>query len=157
MWILKILFFLGLSLFLTFSSEESITPSYHNPAEILEKIHHGKNPGKGVYDVFCAVCHDPDPVIAVGAPLRGVEKDWVLRCRQRNLKAMLIAIDGGMNNMPPRGGCFECTDEDLIAAIKYILNGLQDANPRCDLAFIFQRSSFAKILMCSCTHCGFCE
>lgn len=94
---------------------------YHNPAQVLQEIHTKKDIGRGVYDTFCGVCHEPEPVINVGAPRKGVKADWKSRIKQRNPSEMLKAIDVGMNNMPPRGGCFECTDEDLLAAINYLL------------------------------------
>lgn len=98
---------------------ETSSGAFHNPVEVLKDIHQKGNVGKGIYDTFCAVCHEPDPVINVGAPRKGVKQDW--QGRQRDLKKLLQRVDEGMNNMPPRGGCFECSDEDLRAAIKYLM------------------------------------
>lgn len=95
-------------------------PVFHNPAQVLQAIHQQKEIGKGVYDAFCGVCHAPQPLIQVGAPRKGVKADWQWRRQQRNAKQMLEEIDSGMNNMPARGGCFECSDEDLLAAIRYL-------------------------------------
>lgn len=99
----------------------SAAPLYHNPSEILAKAHQSKQVGREIYTHFCASCHEPDPLIPLGAPRKGNKQDWQARLKQRNLKAMLKTTDEGINNMPPRGGCFECTDDDLLAAIQYML------------------------------------
>ncbi|MBI5447233.1 MAG: cytochrome c5 family protein [Gammaproteobacteria bacterium] len=95
--------------------------AYHNPSEVLKQIHQNKAVGKGVYDTFCGVCHEPDPQIQVGAPRRGIKSDWYERTRHQSLNTILKNVDEGINNMPARGGCFECTDEDLLAATRYLM------------------------------------
>lgn len=93
---------------------------YHNPEIILAQIHQSKHIGEGVYDAFCVNCHAKDPVISMGAPRSQVPEDWTLRLK-KGMKVMMKNVAEGLNNMPPRGGCFECTDKDLKLATEYML------------------------------------
>jgi cytochrome c5 len=100
--------------------QAGVEGQYHNPEVLLQQIHQSKQVGPKIYQAFCQVCHDPKPVIALGAPRRGNVQDWQLRC-QHGLQVLLQRIDEGVNNMPPRGGCFECTDDDLRQATLYMV------------------------------------
>jgi cytochrome c5 len=94
--------------------------STHKPAEGLSQAAASDNPGESIYQQYCALCHEPEPQIPLGAPRLGVAADW----QQRDLSdsdALFNRMDEGMGAMPPRGGCFECSDELLQAAIDYLL------------------------------------
>ena len=98
-------------------------PVYHHPENFLHALA-GKNSavvGAAIYQQFCATCHAKQPSINMGAPRSGVSGDWQQRQKLRTPQQMLKKIDEGMNAMPPRGGCFECTDEQLLAAINFML------------------------------------
>jgi cytochrome c5 len=61
------------------------------------------------YERSCRICHiNPDS----GAPLAGDVAAWEPRLAQS--KDILAAhTRDGFNTMPPRGQCFDCTDDEL--------------------------------------------
>jgi len=61
------------------------------------------------YERSCRICHiNPDS----GAPLTGDVAAWEPRLAQS--KGILTAhLRDGFNTMPPRGQCFDCTDDEL--------------------------------------------
>lgn len=103
----------------------------HHPEEFLASIQGSKTAGKQIYTHFCANCHSEKPLIPVGAPTIGVKSAWApyiekntvngVKTEENIVDQMIKTIDPGVGAMPPRGGCFECSDEDLRAAIVYML------------------------------------
>jgi cytochrome c5 len=90
--------------------------SSHHPQDFLSTIHGSSNEGLQVYNHFCVNCHAQKPLIPLGAPRFGVEADWTIRLQQ-DMGLLFKHTDEGVNAMPPRGGCFECSDEQLVLAI----------------------------------------
>jgi cytochrome c5 len=72
--------------------------------------------GEKVYRQSCATCHDGG---ALGAPILGVEAQWTPLLR-RDFDVLLTNSLRGINNMPPKGGCSECSNSEIIAAVKYM-------------------------------------
>jgi cytochrome c5 len=100
-----------------------IAPLYagsHHPQEFLQVISGAKDEGEQIYNHFCVNCHAQKPLIPLGAPRIGEENDWKLRLKQ-DIGVFFKHTDEGFNAMPPRGGCFECSDEQLILAIVAIV------------------------------------
>lgn len=61
------------------------------------------------YERSCRICHiNPDS----GAPLTGDEHAWQPRMAQSR-EALAAHLRNGFNAMPPRGQCFDCTDDEL--------------------------------------------
>lgn len=73
--------------------------------------------GKDVYGSSCMACHDMG---IAGAPKRGDTGAWAPFV-EKGLDAMLQNAITGVNAMPPRGTCAACSDEELRAAIEYML------------------------------------
>lgn len=92
----------------------------HRPQEFLRSISGTKNEGAQIYHHFCANCHASKPLIPVGAPRIGEKSDWQARLNQ-GMNVLFQHTDEGFNAMPARGGCFECTDKQLLLAIAYML------------------------------------
>jgi cytochrome c5 len=92
----------------------------HKPQEFLKSIQGSPNEAEQIYQHFCVNCHAPDPLIPLGAPRIQVTDDWKLRVKQ-GLEGLFKNTNEGLNTMPPRGGCFECTDKQLIISIIYLL------------------------------------
>lgn len=88
----------------------------HHPEKFLDSVKGSKDEGKLIYQHFCMNCHAEKPLIPLGAPRFGYKKDWQPRVQQ-GWKILLQHVNEGFNNMPPRGGCFECSDEQLEQAI----------------------------------------
>ena len=80
----------------------------------------GARSGEEVYNSACTACHTGG---VLGAPRRGNADDWA----DRLPKGMDVLIDhslNGFNAMPPRGACGNCSDEEIIAAVEYMIEGL---------------------------------
>ncbi|KTD42054.1 c-type cytochrome [Legionella parisiensis] len=92
----------------------------HHPQEFLQSISGAKDEGEQIYNHFCVNCHANKPLIPIGAPRIGEKADWKIRLKQ-GMDVLFKHTDEGLNAMPPRGGCFECTDEQLMNVIQYML------------------------------------
>ncbi|ASQ46116.1 c-type cytochrome [Legionella clemsonensis] len=109
-----LLIFLGWGFFL-YSYSAS-----HHPQEFLESIKGQPDEGKQIVEHFCANCHAVKPLIAIGAPRIEQKEDWEIRLSQ-GIRRLFQHTEEGLNAMPPRGGCFECSDEQLMLAIEAML------------------------------------
>ncbi len=92
----------------------------HQPSEFLHHIQGSRHEGAQIVEHFCAVCHASHPEIAIGAPRMHYFKDWQPRLKQ-GMSRLFKHTDEGVNAMPPRGGCFECTDAQLLLSIESII------------------------------------
>lgn len=88
----------------------------HRPEDFLNSIKGTPNEGEQIYHHFCVNCHAKKPTIPLGAPRTGVKEDWHTRLKQ-GWPVLFKHTDEGLNAMPPRGGCFECSNEQLALAI----------------------------------------
>lgn len=93
--------------------------STHHPQVFLEAIRNRPDEGQQIVQHYCASCHAQKPLISLGAPRIQVKEDWENRLKQ-GFDTLFNHTDAGMGAMPPRGGCFECTDEQLRKAIQYM-------------------------------------
>ena len=92
----------------------------HHPQEFLTAIRGKKNEGAQIVQHFCSNCHAEKPLIPLNAPSINNKEDWQSRIQQGWLPLMQH-LDEGFGAMPARGGCFECTDEQLRLAILALL------------------------------------
>jgi len=78
--------------------------------------------GKEIYDGVCFVCHTPG---AAGAPKLGDAAEWAKRVALGNDTLYDHAINGYMGQagmMPPKGGRPDISDDDVKAAVDYMVN-----------------------------------
>ena len=76
-------------------------------------------PGENTYRKFCIACHQ---LGISGAPKLGDAEAWQERA-DKGLDVMLArSLEGIRPSMPPRGGCVQCTEEELRATIEYMLD-----------------------------------
>jgi cytochrome c5 len=68
------------------------------------------------YNKTCVVCHAAG---AAGAPKTGVPAEWEARMA-KGMDALVESVDKGMNAMPPKGMCFDCSADDFKALIEYM-------------------------------------
>lgn len=73
------------------------------------------------YNKSCAVCHASG---AANAPKTGDAAAWEPRMAN-GMDAMVAAVNGGLNAMPPKGMCFDCSDEDYKALIEFMAQPAQ--------------------------------
>lgn len=103
-----------ISAFSLFSSP--LAAEVHKPQQFLEKIAGKSDEGAQIVSHYCANCHGQAPLIPLGAPVAGDKKVWKLRLNQP-FDNIFAHADAGFNAMPARGGCFECSDAQLLLAI----------------------------------------
>ncbi|MDT8386695.1 MAG: c-type cytochrome [Thiogranum sp.] len=73
--------------------------------------------GEQVYSSYCAACH----VVGVaGAPKTGDTAAWSGRV-EKGMDAVLANATNGLNAMPPKGTCADCSADELRAAIEHML------------------------------------
>lgn len=84
----------------------------HHPQDFLKSVEGAKDEGEQIYSHYCANCHAQKPLISLGAPRIGEEADWKIRLKQ-GFDVLFMHTNEGFNAMPPRGGCFECSDRQL--------------------------------------------
>lgn len=75
------------------------------------------NAGELRYKSTCSVCHDAG---VGGAPKFRNAAEWKVRM-SAGMDSMLAIAIKGKGAMPPRGTCMQCSDEELKAAIEYML------------------------------------
>ncbi len=92
----------------------------HHPQEFLKEVAGSKHEGSLIVEHYCAMCHAEKPLVSLGAPRIGNATDWEPRLKS-GLDVLFKHLDAGYNAMPARGGCFECSDEQLMMAINALL------------------------------------
>jgi len=73
--------------------------------------------GKQIYDKICSACHNNG---LLGAPKIRDKAAWAPLIDEGMPQLFQRAI-GGYHNHPPKGACNECSDADVIAAVKYMV------------------------------------
>lgn len=68
------------------------------------------------YNKSCAACHATG---AAGAPKTGVEAEWTSRM-EKGMDTLVASVTNGLNAMPPKGMCYDCSAEDYTALIEYM-------------------------------------
>jgi len=71
-------------------------------------------------DIFTNSCNSCHGSGIMGAPKFGDAAEWTVRLAKGEDILIQNAIDG-VNAMPPRGTCASCSDDDIAATVKYIL------------------------------------
>ncbi|RDI43358.1 c-type cytochrome [Aquicella lusitana] len=98
-----------------------VTQTVHYPAIRVRQLLGDPQAGEKIFNEFCATCHAAPPLVDVNAPRIGDKKRWQT-LRRVNTKTLLAITLKGAGAMPARGGCFECSDEQLQAAIQYMVD-----------------------------------
>ena len=68
------------------------------------------------YSKTCAVCHTAG---VANAPKTGDVEAWAARM-DKGMDALVVSVDKGLNAMPPKGMCFDCSADDFKALIEYM-------------------------------------
>lgn len=72
--------------------------------------------GEEVYKTACTACHSMG---VLGAPKTFDKGAWDERLA-KGLDATLKNALNGINAMPAKGNCMNCSDDEILAAIKYM-------------------------------------
>lgn len=81
----------------------------------------GARSGEDVYNSACAACHVAG---VLGAPKFRAAADWQPRLDEKGLDGVWKNAINGINAMPPRGTCANCSDDEIKAAIEYMIEGI---------------------------------
>ena len=73
-------------------------------------------PDMAKYDKSCKVCHASG---AAGAPKTGDAAAWEPRM-SKGMDVLVQSVNNGLNAMPPKGMCFDCSDDEYKALIEYM-------------------------------------
>jgi cytochrome c5 len=76
----------------------------------------GSLDGEMIYSSVCGVCHVTG---AAGAPIPGQDA-WLQRA-EKGLDALTLSAINGLNAMPARGGRSDLSDEQMKAAVEFML------------------------------------
>lgn len=93
----------------------------HNPVALLKQLEGDPLAGEKIFKEFCATCHATNAVINTHAPRIGDKKSWQ-GLNRIGMPTLLNITKNGVPPMPPRGGCFECSDEQLRLTIQHMLD-----------------------------------
>lgn len=85
---------------------------------MLEQSVNKEPAGKKTYERYCVACHGSG---LVGAPKFHDDKDWGPRLSEKTIQDLVASAIKGLNAMPTKGTCYECTEDDIKAAIEYML------------------------------------
>ena len=77
-----------------------------------------EHPGKAVYQRYCYACHQAG---VADAPRLGDKEAWAPRLEQTRAELVANVKNGMPPGMPPRAGCPSCSDEDLEAAVDFMV------------------------------------
>ena len=78
----------------------------------------GPRSGQELYDTKCTTCH---AVGVSGAPRFGNADDWAPRVAQGD-DSLFNNAWNGLNAMPPKGLCGDCSEDEIKAAITYMVD-----------------------------------
>lgn len=73
--------------------------------------------GEEVYNTVCMACHAAG---VAGAPMVGSDA-LAQRLAEKGKDGLVSSVINGLNVMPPRGGRPDLTDEQIVAAVEYML------------------------------------
>ena len=73
--------------------------------------------GQKIYQKSCQACHASG---AAGAPKLGDKDAWAPRIAKGN-DALLLSVNNGLKAMPPKGACMSCSEDELRAAMEYMV------------------------------------
>ena len=79
--------------------------------------------GEDIYKTVCKNCHDAPMAAGVMSPELGKKEQWAPRIAKGMDALYEVAFNGSKVNpaMVPRGTCADCTDDELKAAVDYMV------------------------------------
>jgi cytochrome c5 len=101
---------------------ESSQPAAKQKTEVIEQqvsapAEVASVDGQKIYKTYCQACHANG---VAGSPKFGDKAAWAPRIAKGN-DALFLSVKKGLKAMPPKGACMACSDDDLRAAMGYIV------------------------------------
>ncbi|BFM09529.1 c-type cytochrome [Halioxenophilus aromaticivorans] len=81
----------------------------------------GPRSGEDIYNASCTTCH---AIGVSGAPRFGNADDWAPRIAQ-GMDTLFDHAWNGLNAMPAKGLCMDCSEDDIKAAIQHMVDASQ--------------------------------
>jgi len=81
----------------------------------------GPRSGEDIYNGACTACHS---IGVLGAPKTQVASDWQPRLDEKGFDQVWKNAVNGIGAMPAMGTCADCNDDDIKAAIEYMIEGI---------------------------------
>ena len=75
---------------------------------------------ESIYTTGCAACHDGG---VAGAPMMGNKSQWEAR-QAKGYETLVNNSYNGINGMPAKGLCADCTKEEIGLAVQYMLDSI---------------------------------
>lgn len=80
----------------------------------------GPRSGEKIYNTYCVACHATG---VLGAPKKGDSDAWQPRIAQGTETLLKHALEG-LNSMPAKGTCSDCSEQEIASTIAFLTNGL---------------------------------
>ena len=100
------------------SAGEMTSDAKEGASEAVSEVADGGATGQKIYKQSCQACHANG---VANAPKPGDKAAWAPRIAT-GMDAMLATAKKGKGAMPPKGTCMGCSDDDLKAAIEYMVS-----------------------------------
>ena len=71
-----------------------------------------------IYQKKCMACHANG---VAGAPKMGDSAAWSTRLAERGIEGLYTSALKGRKAMPPKGACFDCTDEQIKQVVDLMI------------------------------------
>lgn len=78
----------------------------------------GARAASDLYNTKCAACHTSG---VLGAPKFGTN-EWTDRAAGKGLDTLVKNAINGINAMPPRGTCADCSDDEIKSLVEYMID-----------------------------------
>ncbi len=80
-----------------------------------------ERPADQIYNTYCIACHASG---VANAPKFGSQADWLPHI-EKGMDTLLMNATKGINAMPPKGLCFDCSDAEMQNTIQYMIDNSQ--------------------------------
>lgn len=101
----------------TVTLEQTADPVATQEMAVAEK-EETKSSAQEIYQQYCQVCHQGG---LAGAPKFRDRSDWQAKLDQKGIEGLTETAMKGLNAMPPKGTCFQCSEADIQAAVEYMV------------------------------------
>jgi cytochrome c5 len=103
------------------SGEQEAGGEAEQEVALTEAAAEGTLSGEEVYNTYCTACHAAG---VAGAPKYGDAEAWEPRLA-KGMETLYQSTYNGLNIMPPRGTCSQCSDEELRNAVDYMVAAVE--------------------------------